>query len=606
MDSSFIKEKFTGSLSFIFTAEWDCVSKNKRVDYLRNRYDVSISQRLNMGKALDVLLSTDWWTPYPPVQDITTVKDIANGKNQWDDQNGFKADGGDAWLYREFMYFTGRVRPLIYNTCGYSKDKNEFLKEVRRRKPACVILKRKLSCEKEKNRYLLLRKKGAAFVLYSLPLTSVQLRLYASGVLNFSICCNDELDASKNPIRKKNVSAADPLCWQGGAGWGETTAEDIAWIRDAGRRLIWPYMDMIPNNAPVYSALQMGETHVVLCDYRSLCGRGTGAVTKPEYFEWTQDLINEDCVTFMKLRKDPSIAPRKDMLVIQYFDDDRTYLHNTLVASEDFYGLVKEGWIRRKEITNLNKEQVGCPARGLQAWYAILASDPDWLDPCCQDADMLVQKCEEATYARWLDAGTIYGLYYDVMTQFVREDSPEFLYRNMDWMYYQLFLLAIMQRSSIQRFYREASGTVLAGGFRSGKIGALKEKYAFFMSSMWFTEVTEQDQGCDIFDRIRKNMNLQEGVDLLRDAIGELNAVSEKNLEKAVNDAVVPATLFGLFLSFLNGLWQWSDADCLVNFYSHSFWQLIGVCLGLIVVSLVFTFWGWKAAKFLWSLSRGK
>ena len=606
MGDSIMDKKCTGSFMFVFSAEWDYVSANVTEKYIRDRYSIPLSRRLDMIRAVEVLLN-GCWMPYHCVEDITA------DSSKWSHTEGFTA-GGDPtalWLYREFLFFSGKVRPLVYNICDYQKgDHQAFLGHLKRRKPPCVILERQMGADTNKpNRYLLLRKKDNDFILYSLPLTSIQLRLYASGVMNLSICCNNELRAQDNRINKKIITSLDDLASSGIMDLEEITVEDVAWIRDAGRRLFWPYgcakppFDNQPTEAPVYSALQMEATSIVLCDYRALVSGSEERITRPEYFEWTNRLICDNCVSQMKLKGREKNLPDRDLLVIHYFNDDRMYLHNTIV-SDDYNHLVKTAWMHRNEITNANKNekasQKSMPApaeiwKGLKAWYAILAADYDWTSASCQDAVMLIRKCEEATDARWLDYGTFYGLYYNAMTQLITENAPDFLSRNMDWMYYQMFLLAIMQRSSVQRFYREASGAAIhRATHKAGKLSdALKEKYAFFMNSMWFTEVTEQEQGCDFFDMLQENMGLNQDMELLKDAIEELNDVTGKNLENAVNNALLPATFIGLALSAFDGLSHLfgttADAETGLNAFSLPFpWALTTISCGIALVMWIY------------------
>ena len=563
------ENKCTGSFSFIISAEWDFVGKGKAENYLRDRFGISMTERLALDRAAKLLIANSW-KPYHCVEDITAVS--------WDDREGYvagKKDETKAWLYGEFLYFTNKVRPLVYNLCDSKEGNEEFLRNLKKRKPACVILERKLkddgnNQENHTNRYFLVRDTDYDYILYSLPLSSIQLRLYASGVMTLSICCNNEKNAKENNILKKtiNKSLSDSSFssdkWDQQLSidqWDKTDAGDIAWIRDGGRRLFWPYGCIYgvyhPKEAPVYSALQLGDKSIVLCDYRAILGKGKTRITKPEYFDWTQKLICDQCVTRMKMRGSREQLPLGDLLVIQYFNDDRMYLHNTIVSPE-YSDKVKEGWTHRQGITNANKsdQKLKNIWEDLRIWYAILAADSNWHNATCQDADMLIRKCEEATDARWMDYGSFYGLYYNAITQLISSDDNSTFSRNMDWMYYQMFLLAIMQRSSIQRFYREASGAAVHRSRRKASklSGALKEKYVFFMNSMWFTEVTEQEQGCDFFEKLRSNMGLEQDMSLLKDAIAEMNAVTESNLENAVSNALLPATIVGLIVNTTGGL----------------------------------------------------
>lgn len=208
MKKALTEESCTGSLSFIFSAEWDYVASSALSKYIRDRYSISLSRRLDMISAVKMLLDHQW-VPYHCVEDITAQS------TKWNDSEGFTAGGDETalWLYREFLFFSGKVRPLVYNTCNYQEGEIQtFLRQLKARKPACVILERKLGQDADMpNRYLLLRRMKDNWLLYSLPLTSVQMRLYASGVMNLSLCCNDEMNARENKIFKKNKFFVNPI-----------------------------------------------------------------------------------------------------------------------------------------------------------------------------------------------------------------------------------------------------------------------------------------------------------------------------------------------------------------------------------------------------------
>lgn len=554
-----------GSFSFLLPAEWDFVPRRKLKAYTNDRYSISLDRRLDMVSAVKMLLGGKW-EPFERVRDIT--------ENNWSGDDGFEpgpeADRTHLWLYNEFVYYTDKVRPLIYNGCEYVKGDTEgYLRRLRKTQPPVVILKRKAEDDRHKDldSYVLLRETDTGFLLYSLPLTGVQLRLYASGVMTLSICCNDELNAGATEIRKHSVARGGDIRPRLRERSLPVTAGDIAWIRNAGRRLFWPFgchrgAHCPRNEAPMYSALLLGSEEITICDYRSLAGwdrESCGAVTKPEYFEWSRALICPGCVSQMKLRSGGDMGHDGDLLVMSCFNDDRMYLHNTVV-SDTYACLAREAWINRKRLDSpdLSTSAKARYWEGLRAWYAIIAMDSDWHDATCQDVDMVVQKCEAATDARWVENGTLYGLCCNSMTQLIVGGGSfdEVLSQNMDWMYYQMFLLGIMQRSSLQRFYREASGGTLARSRRQASrlASALKEKYVFFMNRMWFTRVTEQVQGCDFFERLQKNMGLSEDMALLKDAIEELNALAGRNLEEAVSHALLPATWIELGFVVFTGL----------------------------------------------------
>ena len=372
-----------------------------------------------------------------------------------------------------------------------------------------------------------------------------------------SICCNHELDAGENRIVKRLFQPGESVDFELTGEEELVRAGDIAWIRDAGRRLFWPYgcrkVGFHPPEAPVYLALRTANENIVMCDYLSLEELSSEPVTRPEYFNWTQALICPECVSQKRLENRPE-AFAGDLLVMSYFNDDRMYLHGTIVSGV-YSQLAMDGWIHRNEIDSVNMESGEAKRylEGLKAWYAIMAADNDWNSATCQDLDMLRTKCEEATDPRWVGCGTLYGLYYNSMTQLMGNGN-ELLSQNMDWMYYQMFLVAILQRSSMQRFYREASGGALKRSRREASrlAVALKEKYVQFMNSMWFTEVTEQEQGCDFFSMLQRNMGLSDDMELLDSAIEELNDLTGKRLEDLINTYILPVTILDFVLSIID------------------------------------------------------
>lgn len=542
----------TGSFTFLLPAEWDYVPRSSMAQYMKDRYSIPLGERINLYAVVSMLLKAQpqRWKPFEAVRDIT--------EDHWDEACGFESgdsvDETHRWLYSEYCYFTDKVRPLIYNSIDYHQDQiADYLRDFYQRKPVAVMLQRIVE-NKDGHYYILLRHTEEGYIRYSLPLTGVQLRLYDSGVMTLSICCNHETNAGDYTIIKERYSMGQPMTHVDVNGGMPVTTEDVAWIRDAGRRLFWPYgcgrsVDH-PQNVPIYSAIYIQEETITLCDYRALEGIGNDSITQPEYFNWLAELIHPNCVSRKALNRGGHCLS-DNLFVIHYFNDDRMLLHNTVVSRE-YAEWAAEGWIHRGEINSANLSQTNPYWKGLRAWCGIFSCDDNWDNATCQDLDMVRQKCEEVTDARWVGYKTLYGICYNGMTQLIN-CGVDYLSQNMDWMYYQLFMLAVMQRSALQRFYREASGGTLARKRAEAKrlTTDLKQKYVQFMNSMWFVKVTEQEQGCDFFNRLQKNMGLANDMDLLKDAIEELNSMASKGLEDAVNNTLIPLTVGGWFLSIV-------------------------------------------------------
>ncbi len=192
-----------------------------------------------------------------------------------------------------------------------------------------------------------------------------------------------------------------------------------------------------------------------------------------------------------------------------------------------------------------------------------MALDSDWESASCQDYDMLLSKTEESTDARWIKYGTLYGVRYNSFIQLVGGDPYEFLSRNMDWIYFQMFLLGIMQRSVLQRFYREASGTSISRRRnKASRLSAsLQEKYILFLNRMWFSEVTEQEQGDDLFSSLQENMELEYDKALLDSVLNELASQHSKTINDAINYLLLPLSILTIVMDGLALFISFEDVD---------------------------------------------
>lgn len=536
--------KACGTFSFTLAVEWDYVKAKDLPAYRSNAYALPIDQRLNMQHAVRLLLDTGKWTPYKPVTDIGREALLPC------------ADAVRGPLYNEYLYFCSHMRRLIYNQADWTNaaDQDGPVAVLYRKAEAeCYCLYRFFPAKGEQ---------PASIRQYRLPVSSIELRLYTIGIMLLTIRCQNEQLTQQGFYQYVDYDAAwKPL--NGGQAFDVQTAGDLSWIENCGRRLFAsrtvPKGDVQAdffNDFPVYSCIAPAkqanprrvspdkpDAPIAICDLTALVEKSAAACTAPEHLAFVEKLIAPRCCT--KARLDDAVkadVPAKSggCLLIDSFNDDRMYVHGT-VASNEILTLTQAGWTKRAKR----------PLR-LSTWYGILYADGNW-SATCEDPAMLLSAVEAATDARWFDSGTFHGMTYHSMLMLTGATPRAFLVTNNDWIYLQMFLIAVLQRCAVQRFYREASGLLQTRSSRDDVLrAAVQDKYTLFLNQFWFYEVTEQEQGKSMFSKLQTAMNIERDVEFLDRALEELHQQNENRTASAVNKLLVP-------MSILGGLWTFTE-----------------------------------------------
>lgn len=618
----------TGTFSFTLSAEWDYVPTYNREAYLQNQYTIPLDERLDMRRVVEMLLRSGNWEPYDAVRSMTTEKYLEAERpshkplfseylyfnshmrrliynqreftkvtsDETDDKpeksaqtaktecEGMAADGvADQLSGQEQKIDNASEVARTQSSKSDIRKYRKYAKDVDVNGDPMVVLHHR---HFDKNasyhlfRYCKYRnsgseKKDAELIEYILPISSLELRLYAVGVMLLTIRCQNE--EPKGPDDKtvlykyhvyqlgkdnKTVKCATK-------NQDVVEASHLAWIESCGRRLFSARMcpggcfSAMADEYPVLSYLECDEKsekkQVTICDFRELLPITNVEIdkqgeskdqklslyniipvrtTQPEQLNIFSELICSQCISKTKLNQSIDV-PSGALFVLDCFNDDRMYLHGSIV-SEDIYNKTIHGWKQRHTDDGY---------LDLKDWYAILYADHDWRSPTLQDPYTLVSLIEQATDARWYASGTLHGMTYHSMLMLTPSVPYDFLQTNNDWHYLQMFLIAILQRCSIQRFYREASGLLRTKPWRSDVLrSSVQNRYTLFLNQFWFFEVTEQEQGKMLFSRLQQAMNVERDVQFLDSALEEINQQNADNLSNMVNKLLVP-------LSIMGGLW---------------------------------------------------
>ncbi|MFP4309613.1 MAG: CorA family divalent cation transporter [Desulfococcaceae bacterium] len=217
-------------------------------------------------------------------------------------------------------------------------------------------------------------------------------------------------------------------------------------------------------------------------------------------------------------------------------------------------------------------------------WYRFIFVDG--ANANCQHPDMLRRLIRESTYERWAEYGTLFGISrYSLMAVTDRGFmATEVLREHMLRQYAQIAVVLLAQRASILRFSEavsEISGRIRAAEGDAGEnaeerksfqllsqeLEELQGAFIRFVNRLWFTEITPQEQGMEMYDQAVRVMRLEEHMADLKAEIKDLyeyigirrDRVGNRQIQQLtiLGSVFLPLTLltgfFGMNLSLIEG-----------------------------------------------------
>jgi hypothetical protein len=236
-----------------------------------------------------------------------------------------------------------------------------------------------------------------------------------------------------------------------------------------------------------------------------------------------------------------------------------------------------------------NNAFVSCTKNSIknENWYKYVFVDGNEIT--VQDDDLHKQFIEKATYKRWNNYGTFYGITrYSFMVLSNRGYfGEEILLNHVKTMYFQMLSLLLVQRASILRFSDEITAISDVRGEDSPSvenISILYKNYLRFVNKLYFKEVTAQDQGIELYDKAIDILNIKRDIEDLRQEIGSLNSYAfleqEREEKEQMNKLTKLGTLFlpGTFIAGVLGM----------NVYpEHWIDNILGLIFAFIVIGSV-------------------
>ncbi|MCD4793399.1 MAG: CorA family divalent cation transporter [Bacteroidales bacterium] len=472
---------------------------------------------------------------------------IPNEKDTNWETNKYKTD--NSANYNEFTYFYDFVRDAIFDTT----EKQEHEKKVMNHYA--------YKTNDKKYKYEISLKAGNK---YSLDIKEIYLHVFTTGVALLSYHLkNNETDKF----------------------------EDILKINEYGRRIYPQFLDNKEPYTDVTKTKFLADKIMIvkspLCSehdnnpqiiaeedfskYNDFSNIKDDAFILPDFIE---KLLGNNFITKdekNKIKIIPIIDDR--MFVISWYGN--SYLINKLQSKDilteqhRYRGTTTGTTITSEQYNYINNSD----------WYRYLFIDGS--SPMCQNSDMIQNLLQKHSYARFIDWGTLYGvsrysfvcLTSDLET--LKKNDADFIPVHIKTMYYQMIVLSLMQRASILRFSDEV--TTISQNPDDNKqledIKHINKAYLKFINSMYFREVTAQEQGIELYDMMQEHMRIERDVKDLNREIDELyqyaNMIEDKKERERMNRLqiwgaiiLIPTLIAGIlgmnthdrdFISFFTG-----------------------------------------------------
>lgn len=272
--------------------------------------------------------------------------------------------------------------------------------------------------------------------------------------------------------------------------------EDILYINNLGRKL---YRAYTREECPKISLYDTNRREIV-----------------------SQDIYSADIVKKTEKLKNNIISYFLKTEDIEIILDDRMFVMSHYISEPKKEKGIEDFFFEEKQIDEWRKSK---------NWYKYIFIDTG--DPTCQDEKMMKELLENSTYVRWKDYKTLYGI---SRYSFSAWSSSDFINNHMKNHYFQLVSLVVAQKATIISLNEKMNN--LINRIINGKDDETYEsneetkEYLTYLSKMHFSEITQQEQGIELYDFFQKKMRIKELLEELDLKIKTLNEKLERDSDK--------------------------------------------------------------------------
>ena len=232
--------------------------------------------------------------------------------------------------------------------------------------------------------------------------------------------------------------------------------------------------------------------------------------------------------------------------------DDRMFVLSYLKNNEEGEKILYSYPGYAKSLSEKNNK---INTKAIDNWYKYCFVDGNSLT--CQSDIMKQELLTKCTYDRWNKWGILWGITRYSLVALFTESVPTFLLDHVSLQYKDLSLMWLINRAVLLKFAAESSDLAKLIKTDNGnrnqrkyvkKITELRKNYITFVNDVWFTEVTPQEQGIEMYQMGMKQMELEKQKNDLRKDIEELfdyvEAENEKSETRSMNRLYYLGALF--------------------------------------------------------------
>ncbi len=426
-----------------------------------------------------------------------------------------------------------------------------------------------------------------------------------------SIYCLHKYDLLVNGIRLKIYNTGIALfvleCENHGVGVrsynGEQTALDqrtldaAKRINDYGRRISLPYIPTPPFYSTITAerlVMDVKGVGTFVSDYRGFAEELSG----------TEDITDKLSLThfcdFIKKilafgRDDISFTSRLDeddkkSYYIYPALDDRMFVTCYIKDSEALWQFSQRD--DNGKLLYLENERLS------KSLHELIAIDPPG-NCCTQDPDMRRKYIEEHTYLRWIQWGTLITYTNQSLINLTTSDCPEYMEDSFLSQYVQLCCLVLVQRTSIINFQRQTSAMSARIRERGKRISLstvseitkLQERFVAFQNQLSFTEVTPQDQGIEIYDKLMEMSFVEKEIHALKEQLDCLSDAANTSLDYNFNKYAlifaIPTVLIEAGVTLFDVIHSCADRACsMCDWMRYGKFGVYGLAVALVLIML--------------------
>ena len=347
--------------------------------------------------------------------------------------------------------------------------------------------------------------------------------------------------------------------------------DDIININEFGRRIFPPYYSSKTNRSVIAQRIELDDVP-------------SSTPLHEDFDRYTVDDSNRPAHFVVQLIKEVATN-----IAIEPVVDDRMFVITWYKNTE---------WVTDLCTTANNAPE---PWSDDGNWYRFIYVDTD--SPSCQNKQMMEELLRQATYKRWQNQNSLYGISRYSMIFITTDDCPPFLTHNFETEDMRMAEHVLVQRASILRFSAEVSRISTLKSWRnlSSKTDSLYKEYIRFVNQIHFREVSAQDQGIEMYDMLYKTMRIEHHVETLDDEIEELYHYVSLLEEKKANQTMtwltwaatifVPVTLITAFFGMNN---DYNGAAARAGFWNRFSVQIMAILISIGLLIGIYKFYNNK------------